>query len=56
MDSNDKNIFRVDPLPPSNLSGLVMYCPGVRLCSVRVSSAGILGEAVKIRTLSVADW
>jgi hypothetical protein len=38
MDSNDKNISPVDPLPPSYLSGLVMYYPGVQMNSVRVSS------------------
>jgi hypothetical protein len=32
-----------------------MYCPCVRVSSVRVTSAGILGEAVKIRTQSVVN-
>jgi hypothetical protein len=40
MDGNNKNILPVDPLPPSYLSGLVMYCPSVRLCSVHVIIAG----------------
>ena len=40
MDSNNKNISPVDPLPPSNLSGLVMYCPGVCVSSVHACNAG----------------
>jgi len=39
MDSNDKNISPVVPLPPY-LSGLVMYCPGVQANSVHVCHAG----------------
>jgi hypothetical protein len=39
MDSNNKNISPVNPLPPSNLSEMVMYYPGVQMNSVRVSSA-----------------
>ncbi len=40
MDGNDKNISPVDPLPPSNLSGLVMYCPSVQANSVHACNAG----------------
>ena len=39
MDSNDKNISPVDPLPPY-LSVALMYCPGVQANSVHACNAG----------------
>jgi hypothetical protein len=40
MDGNNKNISPVDPLPPSYLSVVLMYCPNVQANSVHVISAG----------------
>jgi len=43
-----KNFRRLTPSPPSNLSVALMICPGVRVNSVRVTSAGFMIEAVKL--------
>ena len=44
MDSNNKNNFRLNPLPPSYLSGLVMYCPSVQANSVHACNAGNVND------------
>ena len=55
MDSNNKNNFRVDPLPPSYLSVALMYCFGVHANSVRVSSAGNVNDRLN-RELESCAW
>jgi hypothetical protein len=48
MDSNDKNISPVDPLPPSYLSAALMYCPGVHANSVHVICAGNVNARLNV--------
>ena len=55
MDSNNKNNFRVDPLPPSYLSVALMYCFGVHANSVRVSSVGNVNDRLN-RELESCAW
>jgi hypothetical protein len=43
MDSNDKNISPVDPLPPY-LSLALMICPGVHASSVHAYNAGDVND------------
>ena len=64
MDSNDKNNFRVDPLPPY-LSVELMICPcvhtnsvhvsSVRLASVHVTCAGNVNDRLN-RGLESRAW
>jgi hypothetical protein len=48
MDSNDKNISPVDPLPPLNLSGLVMYCPSVHASGGHACNVGNVNDRLNV--------
>jgi hypothetical protein len=53
MDSNDKNISPVDPLPPY-LSVALMYCPGVHANSVHACNAGNVNGRLNVSLESCA--
>jgi hypothetical protein len=53
MDSNDKNISLVDPLPPY-LSVALMICPGVHANSVHVCNAGNVNACLNVSLESCA--
>ena len=55
MDSNDKKLSLVDPLPPSNLSVALMICPGVQANSVHACNAGNANACLN-RALESCAW
>jgi hypothetical protein len=55
MDSNDKKLSLVDPLPPSNLSVALMICPGVQANSVHACNSGNVNDRLNV-TIESRAW